>query len=54
MQQNKTENKTKKENKKVITKKLDPKAQREYDKLKQKYFDYYDDVKSHTHNVYDW
>lgn len=23
-------------------------------KFKEKYFDYYDDVKSHTHDVYDW
>lgn len=23
-------------------------------KFKEKYYDYYDDVKSHTHNVYDW
>lgn len=23
-------------------------------KFKEKYFEYYDDVKSHTHNVYDW
>ncbi len=30
------------------------KNKKEYEKLKQKYFDYYDDVKSHTHNVYDW
>lgn len=35
-------------------KKLDPKSKKEYDKYKQKYFDYYDDVKSHTHDIYDW
>lgn len=23
-------------------------------KFKEKYFEYYDDIKSHTHNVYDW
>ena len=23
-------------------------------KFKEKYFEYYDDVKSHTHNVFDW
>lgn len=23
-------------------------------KFKEKYFEYYDDVKSHTHDVYDW
>lgn len=23
-------------------------------KLKQQYFDFYDDIKSHTHDVYDW
>ena len=23
-------------------------------KFKEKYFDYYDDVKSHTHKIYDW
>lgn len=23
-------------------------------KLKQQYFEYYDDIKSHTHDVYDW
>jgi len=23
-------------------------------KFKEKYFDYYDDVKSHTHKCYDW
>lgn len=34
--------------------KLSAKAKKEYDKYKQKYFDYYDDVKSHTHDIYDW
>ena len=24
------------------------------DKFKQQYFDYYDDIKSHTHKVIDW
>ena len=23
-------------------------------KFKEKYFEYYDDIKSHTHDVYDW
>ena len=23
-------------------------------KFKEKYFDYYDDIKSHTHKKYDW
>ena len=23
-------------------------------KFKQKYFEFYDDIKSHTHDVYDW
>ena len=23
-------------------------------KFKEKYFEFYDDVKSHTHDVYDW
>ena len=23
-------------------------------KFKDQYFEYYDDIKSHTHNVYDW
>ena len=23
-------------------------------KFKEQYFEYYDDIKSHTHNVYDW
>ena len=23
-------------------------------KFKQQYFDYYDDIKSHTHRKYDW
>ena len=23
-------------------------------KFKEKYFEFYDDVKSHTHNIYDW
>lgn len=23
-------------------------------KFKEKYFEYYDDVKSHTHKIYDW
>lgn len=23
-------------------------------KFKQNYYDFYDDVKSHTHDVYDW
>lgn len=22
--------------------------------FKEKYFEYYDDIKSHTHDVYDW
>jgi hypothetical protein len=36
------------------TKKLDSKEKAKYDKYKQKYFEYYDDVKSHTHDIYDW
>ena len=23
-------------------------------KFKEKYFEFYDDIKSHTHDVYDW
>jgi hypothetical protein len=26
----------------------------ETEKFKQKYFEYYDDIKSHTHKVTDW
>ena len=38
----------KKKNKKVPDKKQGT------DKFKDKYFDYYDDVKSHTNKVIDW
>ena len=27
---------------------------KETKKFKEKYFEYYDDIKSHTHDVYDW
>ena len=27
---------------------------KETKKFKEKYYEYYDDIKSHTHNVYDW
>ena len=27
---------------------------RKKDNFKERYFEYYDDVKSHTHDVYDW
>ncbi len=30
------------------------KQQAEMKKFKEKYFEYYDDVKSHTHKIYDW
>jgi len=30
------------------------KKSKETQKFKEKYFDYYDDVKSHTHKIYDW
>ena len=30
------------------------KKTQELAKFKQKYFDYYDDIKSHTHKKYDW
>lgn len=36
--------------KKVKTKKQNTETQ----KFKQKYFEQYDDVKSHTHRIYDW
>lgn len=30
------------------------KQKEELKKFKDKYFEYYDDVKSHTHKIYDW
>ena len=36
---------------------MDKKAKQkknETKKFKEKYFEFYDDVKSHTHNIYDW
>ena len=27
---------------------------RKKDNFKERYFEYYDDIKSHTHDVYDW
>lgn len=40
--------------KQKIKKKLDEKQKIQNERMKQKYFDYYDDIKSHTHDVYDW
>ena len=40
--------------KQKIKKKLDEKQKIQTERMKQKYFDYYDDIKSHTHDVYDW
>lgn len=34
--------------------KLDNKSLKQTKQFKDKYFDYYDDVKSNTHDVYDW
>lgn len=42
---------------KKVTKYADIKKQQKIKQTKQfkdKYFEYYDDIKSHTHNVYDW
>lgn len=30
------------------------KTNKDTQKFKDKYFEYYDDVKSHTHKIYDW
>ncbi len=30
------------------------KKRAETKRFKEKYFEYYDDIKSHTHDVYDW
>ena len=42
---------------KKVTKYADIKKQQKIKQTKQfkdKYFEYYDDIKSHTHDVYDW
>ena len=42
-------------NKKITQKQLNKQKELEKtQKLKQQYFEYYDDIKSHTHDVYDW
>lgn len=45
----------KKPNKKLSSQELKKKkALEQTKKFKEKYFDYYDDIKSHTNKIYDW
>ncbi len=50
--QNKSENAKKQTNKKIAESKQAKK--KEVESFKKRYFEAYDDIKSHTHDVYDW
>ena len=39
---------------KEIKKQIKKKNENEIKKFKEKYYEFYDDIKSHTHDVYDW
>ena len=53
---NKEKKKIKKDNSNTISayKKYKVEKDKNYLKYKQKYFDFYDDVKDKTHDIYDW